>query len=327
MGGLKKYMPWTWGTMWVATLAISGVPLFAGFFSKDEILWRAWESGATWVWVLGVVTAGMTAFYMFRLMLLTFHGSYRGGAKDPEHGQVQGGHGAHGHDAGHGHGHEGHGHEPHESPWSMVGPLVVLAFFSVVAGYVMVPHWFPIGSQWLEHFLEPVFEHRAVLEGAGGEHHGVGLEILLTAVSVLVAAAGMGLAWYCYILRPEIPGQVAARVSGVYRTLYNKYWVDELYDALIINRTKDLGNLLSSFDAYIVDGMVNLTAALTRGTATVSRIFDTYVVDGLVNLTGATVQFFSRVFRQMQTGLVQGYALFILAGVLAFLSLYLYMGA
>jgi NADH-quinone oxidoreductase subunit L len=209
----------------------------------------------------------------------------------------------------------------------MVGPLVVLAVFSVVAGYVMVPHWFPVGSQWLEHFLEPVFEQRVVMETAGAEHGGVGLEMLLTLVSVTVAAVGMGLAYYVYILRPGIPAQVAARMNGLYRTLYNKYYVDELYDALIVNRTKDLGNLFSTFDAYVVDGLVNLSATVTRLTATVSRIFDTYVVDGLVNLTGATVQFFSRVFRYMQAGLVQGYALFILAGVLLFLSLYLYMGA
>ena len=277
MGGLKKYMPWTWGTMWVATLAIAGVPLFAGFFSKDEILWRAWESGKTWVWVLGVVTAGMTAFYMFRLMLLTFHGKHRGGGDE--------GHG------GHGHGH-GHGHEPHESPWVMVGPLVVLAVFSVVAGYVMVPHWFPVGSHWLEHFLEPVLEHRAVAEAAAGGHEGVGLEILLTVVSVLVAGSGMGLAYYLYIVRPELPGRLANRMQGVYRTLYNKYWVDELYDAVVVRPT------WRTSERFLW------------------KFIDNAVIDRAVNGFGRLFMGAGQTLRLLQTGYARGYALWIFLGAL-----------
>src|SRR5271170_4256723 len=142
MGGLRSYMPWTFMTMGIATLAIAGIPPLAGFWSKDEILWRA--AGVSWVyWVIGVVTAFITSFYMFRLMYMTFGGEYRGAAA-PE---------AHGHDE---HAHDEHGHgEPHESPWVMLGPLVVLAVLSAVGGFVGYGNRF-------EHFLDPVFQQKIV---------------------------------------------------------------------------------------------------------------------------------------------------------------------
>jgi NADH-quinone oxidoreductase subunit L len=129
MGGLRQYMPWTFLTMTIATFAIAGFPPFAGFFSKDEILWKAYSSEyGSWVfWLIGVITAFITSFYMFRLWFLTFFGDYRGAAAPDPHGHDAHGHAAHGHDD-HSHGH-GHG-EPHESPWVMLGPLVVLAFLS-----------------------------------------------------------------------------------------------------------------------------------------------------------------------------------------------------
>ncbi|MBI2822424.1 MAG: NADH-quinone oxidoreductase subunit L, partial [Acidobacteria bacterium] len=333
MGGLKKYLPWTCATMWMATLAIAGVPLLSGFFSKDEILWRAWSNpgGGGWIWVLGVVTAGLTAFYMFRLMFLTFHGEERfaGGSSVSGHGAAES-HGSGGSQSAGGGATGGDGAggvHPHESPWVMVGPLVVLAVLSLVGGYVMVPSWFPVGSQWLEHFLEPVFEHQYMPAAAGHAAHGAGLEIGLTVISVLVAGCGMGLAYRFYLARPEQPARLAARFQGLYQTLYHKYYVDEIYDALVVNRTKDLGNFLSAFDANVVDGLVNFSAAFTRFSAWVSGIFDMHIVDRLVNLVASTVQFFSMVFRRLQTGLVQGYALFILVGILFVLSLYLYIGA
>ncbi|HEY2934751.1 MAG TPA: NADH-quinone oxidoreductase subunit L, partial [Acidobacteriota bacterium] len=145
--------------------------------------------------------------------------------------------------------------------------------------------------------------------------------------SVLVAALGMGLAYLFYIRRPELPARLAARMQGVYNLLYHKYYVDEIYDAVIVNRVKDAGNLLWSFDANVVDGLVNFSAAFTRFSAWFSGILDVHIVDRLVNLVGQTVQFFSMVFRRLQTGLVQRSALFILGGIILFLSLYLYLGA
>ncbi len=206
----------------------------------------------------------------------------------------------------------------------MVGPLVVLAIGSVIAGYVMVPSWFKVGGQWLEHFLEPVFERQYV--ASSGHAADAGLEIGLTAVSVLVAAVGMAVAYFLYIARPDLPAQLAARLRSLYTLLYNKYYVDEAYDLLFVNRAKDWGNFLWAFDRNVVDGLVNFSAAFTRFSAWFSGILDVHIVDRLVNLVGETVRVFSMGFRRLQTGLVQRYALFILAGIILFLSLYLYMG-
>jgi NADH-quinone oxidoreductase subunit L len=142
MGGLRKYMPWTFATMLIATLAISGIPPFAGFFSKDEILWQAFSSphGSKIFWIIGVITAFMTSFYMFRLLFMTFTGEYRG-AKPEAHGH--GSHDDHGH------------HTPHESPWLMLAPLVLLGVLSIIGG------WVGIGNRF-EHFLDPVIQKVSV---------------------------------------------------------------------------------------------------------------------------------------------------------------------
>lgn len=293
MGGLKKYMPWTCRTMWVGTLAIAGVPLLSGFFSKDEILWRAWSSpnGSGVIWGLGVVTAGLTAFYMFRLMFLTFHGAERFGKEETGSGQEAAAHRGGGHESsagsagGHGpaigeshHAESDHAIHPHESPWLMVGPLVVLAVLSVIGGYVMVPSWFPVGGQGLEHFLEPVLEHQYVAKAAG-HAEGSGLEIGLTLVSVLVALGGMGLAYFLYLARPGLPCQMATRFQGVYRTLFNKYYVDEIYDALLvqpIRRTSE-SILWRGIDASLIDGAVNgLASMLQRGGGLLKRMQSGY---------------------------------------------------
>src|SRR5260370_21188132 len=197
MGGLRVYMPWTFATMGIATLAIAGIPPLAGFWSKDEILWKAFN--ASWVyWLIGVVTAFITSFYMFRLMYMTFGGEYRGAVAQK----------AHGHDA-HDHGH-GHGHgEPHESPWVMLGPLVVLAVLSFVGGWVGIHHNF-------ENFLAPVFHGagrgRAVLltgEEAAKIFEMEHLEWSFTGISVDAALLGLLLAWQLYMKRPQLPQRIA----------------------------------------------------------------------------------------------------------------------
>jgi NADH-quinone oxidoreductase subunit L len=354
MGGLKKYLPWTFLTMMVGTLAIAGIPPLSGFFSKDEILFRTFI-GNRLLWGLAVVTALMTAFYMFRLMSLTFFGPYRGPAW-----AAAGGHGGHGHDthdhaahaaalsghdthadAGHGHGH-GAWHGPHESPPAMTYPLMALAVGAIVVGFFGVPAALG-GGNAIEHFLEPSFtashaagEHAAPADaaaepgaeaGAHGEeaHPSVVAELGLMLFSVVIALIGIGLAWKFYVTSPEIPEGLATRFSGAHRLLSNKYYVDELYDSTVISGTMGSGRTLWGFDRTVVDGAVNGAGWLTLFNAWVSGLFDKSVVDGAVNAVGWSAQESSYWFRRLQTGLVQNYALLMLFGVFLFVGVYLFV--
>jgi NADH-quinone oxidoreductase subunit L len=300
MGGLKKYLPTTCWTMWVGTLAIAGVPGLAGFFSKDEILWRAFSlpQGHLVIWLLGVLIAGMTAFYMFRMMFLTFHGKEQ-----------------HASDS---------GHHPHESPRVMLVPLMILAVGSILVGYLGLPAW--LGPNLFEEFLEPAL-HTAYIPLDEG-HHSHSLEILLTVVSVAVAALGIFLAYFFFLAHPSRADQLKERFQTFYGWAYNKYYVDELYDTLFVNRCKDLGNALTVFDQYVVDGIVNGSAAATRMTAWISGKADIHIVDRLVNLAAEIVEFFSsKVFSRIQTGLVQRYLAVFVLGVIFVIGFYLYSGA
>ena len=297
MGGLRKYLPWTYRTMLVATLAISGVPLFSGFFSKDEILWKAWSSGHRVVWFFLWLGAGMTAFYMFRLIFLTFWGAERMDEHAREH--------------------------IHESPRNVTVPLVVLAILSLVGGYVGLPAWLAETNRF-EHFLEPVlFLPEASAHGA---HHPLAEELLLTFASVLIAAVGIGFAYWFYVVDPAKPSRITARIQGLYQLVLNKYRVDEIYDALVVRRTLDLANGCFFVDAKFVDGAVNAAAASTRGTATASGFFDKYVVDGLVNLVGWINMRLNGVATILQTGMVQRYALGAVFGIVAFIAVYFNYG-
>jgi NADH-quinone oxidoreductase subunit L len=234
MGGLKSYIPWTFLTMGIATLAIAGIPPLAGFWSKDEILWKAYQVSKVY-WGIGLITAFITSFYMFRLLFMTFFGDYRGAQADAH------GHGSHGHDE-HGHG------EPHESPMIMLVPLMILALLSLVGGLV---GW----GNHFEHFLQPVF-------GAGdvtAELTGGIAEKVLMIVSVLVAASGWVLAYVLYCARPEIPQKIADSLAGFYQTLVHKYYVDELYAALFVKPLIDGSTriLWQGVDRKIIDAAVN----------------------------------------------------------------------
>jgi NADH-quinone oxidoreductase subunit L len=307
MGGLKDKLPWTRRTMLVGCLAIAGVPLLAGFFSKDEILWSAFKVGGygRWVWGMGFAVAAMTAFYMFRLYHMTFSGTFRG-TPDQEH-------------------------HVHESPSSMVLPLQVLAVGSIVAGFLGVPAILgkPVGfPNWFEGFLEPVFEdaHHALGEVFTAAAPGHGMELGLMAASVAIAFAGILVAWSFYRKHPEIPERLATSMAGLHRLLLNKYYVDELYGRLFVRGVAlGGGNTLHAMDRYVVDGGdgqvraglgVNGVAWATRDVvAGFSNAWDRYVVDGLVNFTAAVLDNFSYVFRSVQNGLVQSYALAMLIGV------------
>ncbi|MGA7751392.1 MAG: NADH-quinone oxidoreductase subunit L [Candidatus Sulfotelmatobacter sp.] len=241
MGGLRSYIPWTFMTMGVATLAIAGIPPFAGFWSKDEILWKAFSSEhGSWVyWLVGLITAFITSFYMFRLLFMTFFGDYHGAQVD-----------AHGH-ASHDHGHDGHGHgEPHESPMVMLVPLMILAVLSIVGGLV------GIGDRF-DHFLAPVF---GTTEAAETASHGT--ELLLMALSVTVAILGFFLAYVLYVSKPYLPQKIADALNGFYTTVLNKYYVDEIYAKLFVKPLVDGSTsiLWQGIDRKVIDDTVNNTA-------------------------------------------------------------------
>jgi NADH-quinone oxidoreductase subunit L len=285
MGGLRLYMPWTFLTMGIATLAIAGIPPFAGFWSKDEILWKAF--GASWVyWLIGVVTAFITSFYMFRLMYMTFGGDYRGAVVQE----------AHGHDA-HGHDDHGHGHgEPHESPWVMLGPLVILAVLSVVGGFVGYGNRF-------EHFLAPVFQGATeVAQETSREAGDSTLEHLLMGVSISVAGLGWLLAYLLYSRRPQLPARIAASLGGLYRAVANKYYIDELYAVLFVKP--------------LVDGS---TTILWHGV-------DQEVIDATVNNSADAARHVSDTVRHMQSGNLRSYAGWVAAGGAVVIAYMVWMG-
>ena len=337
MGGLRKYMPWTHRSMLVATLAIAGIPLFAGFYSKDEILAGAYAFSAP-IWIIGAFGAGLTAFYMFRLYYMTFWGEYRGAkvegieTSEPEHG---------GHnlipDQRHldqgdehtvkGHGHHVHSHEPHESPRSMTLVLAILAVLSIFGGWIGWPAalggGFPTPFQrWLEPVLLPL---------GGQQYHfheaSKALELTLMVISVGVAAFGIYLATRFY-KRDEtwsVPKSLATQFKPVYELLTNKYYVDELYNATVIRGTLLVSTFFWLFDIYVVDGLVNLVRHVTVFVAGHgSRLFDTYIVDGAVNGVAYTAKGGSTLFRRAQSGFVQNYALIMGAGIVLLAAVYLF---
>ncbi len=294
MGALSGKIRVTYLTMLTATLAIAGIPPLAGFFSKDEILGKAFAQSRG-LWLVGWLTAGITAFYMFRLLFLTFHGASR-----VPH-EVE--------------------HHIHESPKSMTVPLMILAVLSFVGG------WIGIGGRF-EHFLDPVIaQGRAItLESAGRGAETTVSEFNLMLASVAVALVGIGLAWFLYLKKTDLPDRIAKNLRGLYEFVFNKYYVDEIYDAMFVNRTKDLGTSLGSFDLQVIDGLgVDGAGWLTRFTSRLSIWWDTWIVDGSVLLGARIVWLVSYPVRMMQTGLVQSYMLLIVIGLIGFLGYYLYV--
>ncbi|MEW6056566.1 MAG: NADH-quinone oxidoreductase subunit L [Bdellovibrionota bacterium] len=298
MGGLRKYMPKTFATFAIGTLAIAGFPLLSGFFSKDEILYSAFSShmglAGPALWAVCTVTALLTAFYMTRLTCVTFFGEPRFNPKtlgsNPGHAHAS--HAHDDHDHGHGRGHDddhGHGHAKpgvHESPNVMVIPLIVLAVLSIIGGFIGLP-----GHSWLAHWLGPVVgEH-------SGEHGS--MAYLIMAISVVVSFVGMGVGYFFYVKRPEVPKKVQQNFGFVHKVLFNKYYIDELYNFTIVQPLKKVAQVCwMYFDVLVVDGTVLAVARLSKFAGEVSRL--------------------------MQTGAIQVYAVFILIGLLATVGYLLY---
>jgi len=303
MGGLWAKLPVTSKTFFIGALAIAGIPPLAGFFSKDEILWRTFANNVgdlapapLILWVVGTVTALMTAFYMFRLVSLTFWGQSR---MSPE---VE--------------------HHVHEAPRTMTVPLILLAGLSIVGGWVGIPLVLG-GGNWFEHFLEPVFVPRVELAVVEHSHM---LELMLMVLSVVVGLLGIVVAYLFYLKRPEMPGRLVERFGGLYQLVYHKYFVDEVYSAVFVEGPvlgKAMGSTLAGFDLKVIDGIgVDGSAWFARFTSRLSIWWDTWIVDGTVNLVAWMVWVLNWPARALQTGLVQRYALWMATGVVLLLFYY-----
>ncbi len=305
MGGLKKELPITYWTFLIGAIAIAGVPPLAGFFSKDEILFETFVEGHTVLWTVGALTALLTATYMFRLVFLTFHGERRQDALEaadahsshaPSHAAPAGHHG-HGHGGGH----------LHDAPPAMALVLIVLAIGSVAAGWIGIPHALG-GHNQLHAWLEPTFAAPAAgevvaAEGAAEEaaaEDRTALELALMGVSVTIAVAGIALAWFVWVKRRRIAENAAREFPALHRLLLHKYYVDEIYDATIVQPIK---------------------AASTEG---LWRWFDVRVIDGAVNGTAAIVDGSAAMLRRLQSGSVRAYAGSLFVGVVMILGYYLW---
>ncbi len=365
MGNLRKYMPITYMTFLAGWLAICGIIPFSGFWSKDEILWNAASTTRIplgWlVWLVGTIAATCTAFYMTRLVAMTFWGKERFG-KAHKHGP--------GHEVHEDHDTAGkHAHIPHESPKSMWIPLVVLAILATVGGFVGISTAFTGGKHvggrmnivnWLEpviwnpatrsfHRNEPLSpgeeantaapqtsELRAETENPEAQgfnlahsieeklHSETATEWVFIIISLVVAGIGIGLGLLFYLKSPNLADVWATRLRPLYLASYNKYWIDEFFGMTVTRRTMDLARGVFTFDSEVVDGAVNGAAWTTRLSSKITGLTDKYFVDGLVNtIANFVVRLMSPIVRAAQTGFTQNYALVMVIGLLVAVAFYL----
>jgi NADH-quinone oxidoreductase subunit L len=281
MGGLRRHMPLTFATFFISVLAIAGFPPLAGFFSKDEILWLAFSGHHETVWLLALIGAGMTAFYMFRQLFMVFFGETRADHHTLEH--------------------------LHESPRVMTLPLLVLAAGAVVAGWIGLPAVF--GGSQFAHWLEPVIAH--------GEHHGShAMELGLMGLSIGVATVGLLLAYLMYY-RSALSPEFFAKLAGgfFYRVFDRKWYFDEVYQVVFVNGTLLLARVCSLFDQYVIDGIVNGSASLTRFVSWLNGLFDNYIIDGIVNAIANITFWAGNKSRRIQTGNINSYLYGILIAI------------
>jgi NADH-quinone oxidoreductase subunit L len=293
MGGLRHKMPITFVTFFAATLAIAGVPPFAGFMSKDEIIWQAFAHGHLVVWAMLLMGAGLTVFYMFRQLYMTFFGEFRGTHEQEHH--------------------------LHESPPSMAYVLVALGVLSVVGGIVKIPEFIAIFKPF-EDFLAPVFSSEVTRNVTEAGIHSHGLEFAFALITFAVVVAGWFVADLMYRQKKLDPAKFSAMLGGVvYQWVANKYYVDEFYDLAVIQPYLMATRAFAWFDSNIIDGVVNLAAAIIVVVANISGLFDHYVVDGLVNAASNLTLDVGGRLRRLQTGSINGYLYGILAAVMLIL--------
>jgi NADH-quinone oxidoreductase subunit L len=264
-GGLKKYLPQTNWTFLVGALAISGFPLLSGFFSKDEILWFSYANGSVFLWIIAAATALLTAFYMFRLYSLTFEGKERFG--NDKH--------------------------PHESPKVMTIPLIALAVLSITGGFIGIPEVFSgVHGNVFHNWLEPIFRNAERKMAIYGDHSHLE-ELVLMGISTVGAIASIMFARYVYLKNPKIAEKASAKFKGFYTLLLNKYYVDEAYDAAIVNPIK-----------------IGSEKVLWKFT-------DNRIIDGFINGTASAIGSLSAIGRKIQTGVAQFYAVVMMIGIAA----------
>ncbi|MGE5437554.1 MAG: NADH-quinone oxidoreductase subunit L [Syntrophothermus sp.] len=286
-GGLKKYMPATFKTFLIAALAISGIPPLSGFFSKDEILWYSYTNGSIILWIVGVITSMMTAFYMFRLYILTFEGKERFNLHKenyhPHHSKKIEPETVDTH----------HSTLPHESPKLMTIPLIVLAALSIIGGFIGIPELFSGEHGNLFHnWLEPVFKNANSKLNYYGSHSHLE-EIILMTLTVIFAVSAILLARYIYLKKPSIAENIAGKFKGLYNILWNKYYVDEIYDATVVNP------IVKTSDKFLW------------------KINDNKIIDGVVNGAASVIGLASGYFRKVQNGVAQFYAFIMIIGIAA----------
>lgn len=340
MGGIRKYMPITFGCMLVCTAAIAGVPFFSGFYSKDAILLAGWagvldfEGGHFSGWniyalVALAVGAMLTAFYMFRLIFMTFFGEYRGNLESHMYSAQIAAQGVEGPDP-HEHAHDdhgdehGHAHVPHESPRPMVAALLVLALFAIPGmGWLL--------NDWFTHLLSPESMYGAAVGAFAAEKISIGIldhdshlahtsHNLALIVSLIVATAGIVGAWYLYVRRRDLPAVITQKVPMFYALVRRRYFVDEAADIAFIQPTLKLCRFFRTIDERVIDGFVLLNGAVHKAIAFGMAWVDRTIVDGLVNLVGLVSQTFGAAARLLQTGRIQQYAAFAVAGGLLLAS-------
>jgi len=274
-----------------ACFAIAGFPFMSGFFSKDEILWKAFSNANTLVpgqllWAIGAAAAILTAFYMFRSYFMTFTGSFRGGKEGEMH--------------------------LHESPKSITSVLKILGVLSIIGGFIGLPHLWHLPNL-LEGWLEPVFE--ASHEHVHWHEFSVSTEWALMLTSVVIAFSGFALAYSLYKdAKSKMPAKFIEKYSGIHRVVFNKYYVDELYQKTAINGSIVFSNICGWFDKYIIDGLVNLAGYFARIISWLHGLSDTYIVDGAVNGLAAVSSRFGGALRRVQTGRIQTYLYVLLCG-------------
>lgn len=294
MGGLRKKIPYTYLTFLAGYLAIIGFPFSSGFISKDEILWKAFSSGSygKFLWFVGLCGAGITAFYMSRLFFMTFFGHFRGG-------------------------HDDHHHEPHESPWIMVAPLMVLGVLSLFGGLIGLPQALG-GSNLFEHWLSPVFGHGAheVAEQVVAHAHHDPIEYVLMVISTSLAGFMVYVAYTFYAHESAKPKVWAEKFPALYRKLYNKYFVDEFYQGTVVKPTLTWSAFLARFDSGVVDGFVNLVGRVGILFSYLNGAIDRVLVDGMVNGVGSFLRAAGLQLRRLQTGRIQNYVYVLVVGVM-----------